>query len=72
MYYLSSRLLKHINSLKYINFNVRKTSSFLVNDSKYLFLKELGLEEENEGVYDGKWGANGNVGINTMSYFSLI
>lgn len=63
MYYLNSKLLKHIKSLKYNNFSFRKSSSFLINNNKYSFLKELELEEENEGVYDGKWGANGNVGF---------
>lgn len=27
--------------------------------SEYPFLKELGLEEENQGVYNGKWGGSG-------------
>lgn len=27
--------------------------------SEYPFLKELGLEEENLGVYNGKWGGSG-------------
>jgi len=29
--------------------------------SKYPFLKELGLAEENNGVYNGRWGGNGPV-----------
>jgi len=29
--------------------------------SKYPFLKELGLAEENNGVYNGRWGGNGAV-----------
>jgi aldehyde dehydrogenase family 7 protein A1 len=37
------------------------TSSFLVNDPKYSFLKELGLEEKNNGVYDGTWHGKGEV-----------
>lgn len=28
--------------------------------SEYPFLKELGLEEENPGVYNGKWGGSGD------------
>lgn len=28
--------------------------------SEYPFLKELGLEEENLGVYNGKWGGSGD------------
>ena len=33
----------------------------LVNESKYSFLKELGLGEVNDGVYDGKWFGSGEV-----------
>lgn len=36
-------------------------ASYLVNDSKYAFLKELGLGENNCGVFHGKWAANGPV-----------
>lgn len=57
MYFLNLRPLKHF---KCFNFSVRK-SSFLINDDKYSFLKELGLKEENAGVYNGEWNANGNV-----------
>lgn len=63
MYHINARPLKHIKTLKFINFNFRKNSSFLINDNKYSFLKTLGLNEENAGVYDGKWNANGNVSI---------
>lgn len=66
MYCLYSSPLKHFKSLKYINFGLRKSSSFLINDNKYSFLKELGLTEENSGVYDGKWNANGNVSITVV------
>jgi len=61
MNYLKSSPLKHLKILKYVS--LRKSSSFLINDSKYSFLKELGLNEENVGVYDGQWDANGNVSI---------
>ena len=33
----------------------------LVNESKYSFLKELGIGEVNDGVYDGKWFGSGEV-----------
>lgn len=33
----------------------------LINDSKYGFLKQLGLANENPGLYDGKWGGSGKV-----------
>eukprot|EP00096_Caligus_rogercresseyi_P003791 TRINITY_DN1740_c0_g1_i1.p1 TRINITY_DN1740_c0_g1~~TRINITY_DN1740_c0_g1_i1.p1 ORF type:complete len:416 (-),score=119.92 TRINITY_DN1740_c0_g1_i1:42-1289(-) len=34
---------------------IRAMSSFLINDPKYAFLKELKLEEVNMGAYDGEW-----------------
>jgi len=34
---------------------------FLIDQPKYGFLKELGLESSNSGVYNGKWFANGVV-----------
>ena len=34
---------------------------FLINEPKYAFLKELGLEENNLGVYNGTWGGQGEV-----------
>lgn len=37
----------------------RRMASYLINDSKYSFLKELGLQETNAGVFHGKWAANG-------------
>ena len=36
-------------------------ASFLIDDPKYSFLKDLGLEKTNNGVYNGKWFANGEV-----------
>ena len=43
--------------------------SYLVNDPKYAFLKELGIGEKNHGVFHthGKWFGNGEVG-NTYIY----
>jgi hypothetical protein len=36
----------------------------LINDPKYAFLKdELALKEENNGVFDGTWFANGDVSL---------
>lgn len=38
------------------------SSNYLINQPKYKsFLTRLGLEEENLGVYDGQWFANGQV-----------
>lgn len=36
-------------------------SEYLINDSKYSFLKELGLQETNLGVFDGAWKGSGQV-----------
>lgn len=47
-------------------------SKFLVNDSKYLFLKELGLKENNNGVYDGQWGGDGKVGTRFSIHYYVI
>jgi len=37
------------------------SSGLLLNEPKYEFLKELGIEEENHGVYDGSWKGSGEV-----------
>jgi len=37
------------------------SSGFLINDPKYAFLKDLGLEEKNCGVFNGSWGGSGEV-----------
>jgi len=34
-------------------------NDFLINQPKYAFLKELGLEDQNKGVYHGKWSGSG-------------
>ncbi|XP_068629591.1 putative aldehyde dehydrogenase family 7 member A1 homolog [Battus philenor] len=39
----------------------RNMSAYLVDDPKYAFLKDLGLEKTNIGVFNGKWDANGQV-----------
>ena len=36
-------------------------SQFLINQPKYSFLKDLGLEESNLGAYNGSWFATGEV-----------
>ena len=37
------------------------SSELLINDAKYSWLRKLGLQEENPGVYDGTWHASGPV-----------
>jgi len=36
------------------------TSSFLIDQPEYSFLKELGLERDNPGVYSGQWQGQGS------------
>ncbi|KAJ2952905.1 hypothetical protein O0L34_g7270 [Tuta absoluta] len=38
-----------------------RSASYLIQDPKYSFLKELGLQEKNVGVFNGKWEANGQM-----------
>merc|ERR1719495_309121 len=37
------------------------SSGFLVNEPKYDFLKDLGIKEQNSGVFDGQWKGSGEV-----------
>ena len=41
------------------------SSSLLINqsDAKYQFLKDLGIKEQNPGVFDGEWKGSGEVRI---------
>lgn len=36
-------------------------AAYLIDDPKYSFLKDLGLERTNNGVYNGKWTGSGPV-----------
>ncbi|XP_050768986.1 alpha-aminoadipic semialdehyde dehydrogenase isoform X2 [Pelecanus crispus] len=36
-------------------------STLLVSQPRYAWLRELGLQEENPGVYNGRWGGGGQV-----------
>lgn len=40
---------------------LRTMASFLVDEPKYGFLKDLGLSQKNLGVYNGKWMGSGEV-----------
>ncbi len=44
-------------------FHSRAMSStrFLIDDAKFSFLKDLGLERLNKGVYTGEWSGNGEI-----------
>ena len=40
--------------------DIRTFSDYLVNESKYSFLKRLGLQTSNPGVFNGEWGGRGD------------
>ncbi|XP_053681865.1 putative aldehyde dehydrogenase family 7 member A1 homolog [Sabethes cyaneus] len=40
---------------------VKMASTFLVENSKYSFLKDLGLNKVNNAVYSGEWTGNGDI-----------
>ena len=42
-------------------------ADLLINDPKYSWLKDLGIEADNPGVFDGTWHANGPVRNDTFS-----
>uniref|UniRef100_A0A6Q2ZB93 aldehyde dehydrogenase (NAD(+)) n=1 Tax=Esox lucius TaxID=8010 RepID=A0A6Q2ZB93_ESOLU len=49
---------------KVLTFNFQQSaamSTLLINEPKYAWLKELGLSEDNDGVYNGTWGGKGEV-----------
>ncbi|XP_004930408.1 putative aldehyde dehydrogenase family 7 member A1 homolog [Bombyx mori] len=58
-----SLLCRAVLSLRYIRVPMARNAStaFLIEDPKYSFLKDLGLKENNVGVFNGKWKANGEV-----------
>ena len=43
-------------------------STLLINQPKYAWLKELGLAEDNDGVYHGTWGGKGEVSQTASRY----
>lgn len=51
--------LTNLNRQKILLQNIKRMSSFLINEPRYAFLKELGLAENNSGVFNGKWFGNG-------------
>ncbi|CAG7716212.1 unnamed protein product [Allacma fusca] len=55
-----AKYLKHGKQQAYLFRNL-SSGNFLVNDPKYSFLRDLGIEEVNNGVYDGKWSGSGEV-----------
>ncbi|XP_032513379.2 putative aldehyde dehydrogenase family 7 member A1 homolog [Danaus plexippus] len=61
-----SRLLQRVVGLRFKYVMARNASSYLIEDPKYSFLKDLGLDKKNVGVFNGKWEANGPM-IQTFS-----
>ena len=55
------RLLSFTPSLLRIRNMSSASTELLINDPKYSWLRELGLEANNPGVFDGSWHAQGNV-----------
>jgi hypothetical protein len=50
----------------------RMSSNYLISNPAYKpFLNELGLQEENMGVFDGKWFGNGEVCFFHLNSFSF-
>lgn len=64
MNFISKLVLKQ-KRFVFSNHILRQMSSnagnYLINNEKYKFLRELGLNEENSGVYNGKWKGSGQV-----------
>lgn len=53
MFRLLSRNTSYVSELQ--------MARYLVTDSQYGFLKQLGLTTENPGLYDGEWRGSGEV-----------
>nr|XP_022900431.1 alpha-aminoadipic semialdehyde dehydrogenase [Onthophagus taurus] len=61
---MSALCLKYAN-IKLVAVSSRvilsRAMSYLVDDPNYRFLKDLGLQSTNFGVYDGSWKGNGSI-----------
>ena len=44
---------------------------YLIDQPKYSFLKDLGLEQKNAGVYNGTWFGNGEVKLWKTLFLNL-
>uniref|UniRef100_A0A667YEI9 Alpha-aminoadipic semialdehyde dehydrogenase n=1 Tax=Myripristis murdjan TaxID=586833 RepID=A0A667YEI9_9TELE len=61
---LTVTVARHSRLLAHRAVSVRQAaamSSLLISQPKYSWLKELGLSEDNHGVYNGTWGGSGEV-----------
>lgn len=52
--------IKKFNTFLF-NYRAMSSGKYLVEDSKFSFLKDLGLNRTNKGVYNGEWTGNGEV-----------
>lgn len=77
--FYSSSIFRH-SKASLFTVGLRAMSSnpdILINQPKYSWLKELGLQEDNPGVFDGTWHAGGKVRSCMCSpcrilYFTLL
>lgn len=54
-------IFRSVRQSKVNIFLVHRKMSLLVDNPQYGFLKTLGLESRNKGVYNGKWFGSGEV-----------
>ncbi|CAO1385637.1 unnamed protein product [Diamesa serratosioi] len=52
--------IKKFNTFLF-NYRAMSSGKYLVEDSKFSFLKDLGLSRTNKGVYNGEWTGNGEI-----------
>ena len=45
-----------------------ESGKYLVSQQKYSWLQDLGLNEENQGVFKGKWDASGDVSQSLLKH----
>ncbi len=63
------KLAKHFRNIELVLISTRRMSSaYLINQPQYSFLRELGLDEVNHGVFagHGRWFGDGQVKIFTL------
>ena len=67
------KLATQFRNIKFTLLTTRMSSTYLIDDPKYSFLKELGLERQNFGVFSnhGRWFGDGEVRKKSV-LFNLI
>ena len=66
------RVTATTTSTDFSGIRTRNMSSYLINEPKYAFLKELDLQETNLGVYNGKWTGSGEVSFRRVNYMTFL